>query len=538
VPAFEITSPDGRKFRINAPEGTTREQALAYAQQNMPAADAPKVDKFTSTAKEDSSTQNFLASVGGAMYAPYLGIKQALGKATPEDVKEWKDSMAGLWSTPMGKAGAVAGGVATAAPLMMVPGANTTTGAALTGLAYGAAQPVGEGDSRAAQAVEGMGGGVAGKYLGQGIGAVASKLTDARTASLVAQQAQNAVRDSTLKAAQTAGYVLPPSQVSPTVTNRVLEGFAGKLTTAQQASTKNQSVTNRIVRKDLQLPEDAPLTFETMQAIRTEAAKVGYEPVRQFGKITADPDYARNLMEFAAKYDKSHGGMASLRNPEVEQILKDASRKEFDSQNVVELMRNLREQGFANKSFGTNARDKALGGAQIDIANAIENLTERNLAAAGMPDALNAFRDARKLMAKTFTAQKAINPATGNIDASKIGAMFKKDKPLSGGMREIGRTAAAFPAATKEITTSMPGLSPLDYVGGMLTGSAAGPAGLAATFSRPIVRSGILSGAYQKAMVNPQSYEMGLLGRGAKNLDKESTKRLLQALGISVPAEQ
>lgn len=43
MPQFDITSPDGRKFRVTAPDGATQEEVLAYAQQNMPQAEpAPK----------------------------------------------------------------------------------------------------------------------------------------------------------------------------------------------------------------------------------------------------------------------------------------------------------------------------------------------------------------------------------------------------------------------------------------------------------------------------------------------------------------
>lgn len=37
MPTFEITSPDGRKFQVTAPEGTSHDEVLKYAQANMPA---------------------------------------------------------------------------------------------------------------------------------------------------------------------------------------------------------------------------------------------------------------------------------------------------------------------------------------------------------------------------------------------------------------------------------------------------------------------------------------------------------------------
>ena len=42
MPEFKITSPDGRTFNVTAPEGATREQAMEYAQKNMPAPSGPQ----------------------------------------------------------------------------------------------------------------------------------------------------------------------------------------------------------------------------------------------------------------------------------------------------------------------------------------------------------------------------------------------------------------------------------------------------------------------------------------------------------------
>lgn len=44
MPRYEITSPDGRRFEINAPDGATQDQVMAYAQQNF-GSPAPKQEK-------------------------------------------------------------------------------------------------------------------------------------------------------------------------------------------------------------------------------------------------------------------------------------------------------------------------------------------------------------------------------------------------------------------------------------------------------------------------------------------------------------
>jgi histone H3/H4 len=375
----------------------------------------------------------------------------------------------------------------------------------------------------------------AGKVGQKAGGVIADKFANraaTETADLAAQKAQNAVRDTTMAEAQKAGYVLPPSQVNPTTMNRLAEGFAGKLTTAQNAAAKNQTVTNKLIAKEIGLPPEAPITLETIRAARAEAGKA-YEPVRQFGPLEVDAAYAKDLDGIASKYDLSHGGMTSLRNAEVERLLKDATQPRLDSNVAVEMIRELREQGFANAGPLAKAAEKKLGKTQLGIANALENQLDRKMAEAGSPEALAAFREARVRMAKTYTAEKALNPATGNIEASKLGAMFKKDKPLTGGFATVGRTAAAFPAATKEITTSLPQVSPLDYVGGMMMGGATGsPLSALTPLARPLVRSAILSKPFQ-GLLGP-NYDKGALGKALETAGNspEAMKRLGGLLGV------
>jgi hypothetical protein len=515
---------------VNADAAGDTEAATALATEiKRLGTPAPKVDPYVKQAQGEGGGQNFMAALGGAMYAPYLGIKQRLGLADQGTVDENRKAMSGLGSTASGTAGSIAGSAAVAAPLALVPGVNTLAGSALAGSALGAAQPTAKGESTLENAGLGALGGAVGQKVGGMIANGLASRAANKASSLAAEKTANTVRDATLAEAQAAGYALPPSQVSPTVTNRVLEGFAGKLTTAQQASAKNQSVTNNLIKREIGVPPDAPLSLDTIRAARQEAAQA-YTPVRQFGEIEADKEYAHALNDIATKYDRGHGGMASLRNKEVEGLLDDAATLKIDSNNAVDFLQNLREQGFANASPLAKAADRKLGKTQLGIANAVEDLMDRKLAEAGQPDVLQAFRDARVRIAKTFTAEKALNHATGNIEASKIGAMFKKDKPLTGGFETVGKAAAAFPKALAENKTSMPGISPLDYLGGALGYGAAGPAAALGAFARPVVRSGILSGAYQRAMVQPPSYELSAAAKALPKVASAETTRALERM--------
>lgn len=53
---YEVTSPDGKKFIVSAPEGATQEQVLAYAQQNMPTSSTADVPQAARKGLSDHAT--------------------------------------------------------------------------------------------------------------------------------------------------------------------------------------------------------------------------------------------------------------------------------------------------------------------------------------------------------------------------------------------------------------------------------------------------------------------------------------------------
>lgn len=129
-----------------------------------------KTDPYAEVAQEQSATQNFLAGMGGAMQGLYLGGKQMLGFADQSDVDSHKAAMKGLGTTTSGTAGQFAGVAIPAAATALVPGANTLTGAALTGAVFGALEPVSKDESRLQNAAIGGVAGSAGQKIASAIG--------------------------------------------------------------------------------------------------------------------------------------------------------------------------------------------------------------------------------------------------------------------------------------------------------------------------------------------------------------------------------
>jgi len=447
-----------------------------------------------------------------------------------------------LMETGAGKAGYIGGSVAAAAPTMFIPGVNTYTGAATVGALTGGLQPTTteEGDTLTAKAKNTVIGGVAGmagQAVGQGIGAIARSYAARKATEKAAQKAAGTIKDATAKSAQKAGYTIPPVQVNPTAANRLLEGFAGKITTGQSASIKNQSVTNNLVKKAIGLAPDEQLTPQALSAVRAEAGKA-YEAIRGAGVLQADAQYADDLAKIVSKYQGAGKDFPELAKNEIADSVEMINKQGFDSSSALDAVAILRDK--ADKAF--RGGDKAFGKAYKQMADAMEGVMERNIAAAGDDAAqlLNDFRQSRQLIAKTYTIESALNASTGNVNAKKLAQMLAKGKPLSGEIKQAAQFAQAFPKAAEEITSSMPGVSPLDYATAGIGAAASGNPGLLASImGRPVVRGTILSQPYQRMMVNPPTYGPNMLEQSANLLDSKAVNALLRmAPGSAYAAEK
>lgn len=105
--------------------------------------------------RDMSGMDKFRAGMGKAFVDVGRGAGQLVGAVDRASVDESRRLDAHLMATGAGMSGNIAGNVAAYAPLALVPGANTIAGGAALGALTGAAQPVGEGDSRLANATIG-----------------------------------------------------------------------------------------------------------------------------------------------------------------------------------------------------------------------------------------------------------------------------------------------------------------------------------------------------------------------------------------------
>lgn len=450
-----------------------------------------------------------------------------------------------LMATTAGKVGNVAGLAATALPTAFIPGANTFAGATAIGAGLGGLTTEGELQDRAKAALFGAAGGAAGKAIGDAAGTGARWLADQAMQRFATSQAANAQRMAAARAAADAGYVLPPADLMPGRFTEALSGLSGKIKTAQEASARNQAVTNDLARRAVGLPEGAPITSDALAAVRSQAGR-SYDAVRGAGTLSADRQYAQAIDDLGLAHRNVMPDFPGLARSDVPGFLQGLKRDTFDASTAVDAVRLLRAR--ADQAF--RAGDSEMGRAAKAAAAELESLIERNLAAqesarqaigkaadkltppGTLPGATLAdFRDARQLMAKTYTLQKALNSETGDVSAQVLARELAKGKPLSGDLRAIAEAGMAFPKALQALKESPKATSPLDWGVAALAGTGTGnPLSLGLLAARPAARSMLLSPLYQRAAL-AEAGGPGLLSQlPAELLDQNLTRNAMPGL--------
>ncbi len=510
--------------------------ALKAGQFDAPVPAAPAAPETYSPIDDMGTGERFLAGVGKGMTDLAYGAGQLVGMVPQETIAEKARIDAPLAETAAGTAGEITGKVAAAIPAAFAPYAATVPGAAVIGTGLGLLEPVAEGDVLTGKATSGALGaafGASGQKLGQTIGSMAQSRIASVLDDIASRRAQRSVMDEALMAGRDIGLVAEPTMANPTLINRTLEGLAGKISTAQRVAEKNQGVINAAARRELGLPENAPLTDDTFSAIRDTAGQA-YEAVKQIGQpIRADKSYIDDLRGVVAANQRLAQDFPEMADPGLQDFANSLAKDQFSPENAIEVIKKLR---FDAKTLfkSDDPAKQALARAYKKGAQSVEDLVARNLKQIGADDLYESFVDSRQLIAKTYSVEEAVNKGSGNVVASKLAKQLEKGKPISGELKDVARFAASFPRATQEIRSSMPGISPLDYALGF--GTAAGtqnPAMMASLLARPAARELITSAPYQQMMGTP-SYSPSLLTQSLGLLGTPRTATAGALLGPSI----
>jgi hypothetical protein len=359
---------------------------------------------------------------------------------------------------------------------------------------------------------------------------VAGKLISALRGTPLSPQMASAVE----KARET-GYTVPPTQAGGGIANRLLEGMAGKLSTLQEASVRNQAITDRLAKKSLGLSEDVALTPEVLKSVRDEAGKV-YDNISNAGIIIPKKSFNDTLDKIGENAVKAEINFPNATSKQILDVVGSLRKDAFDAGSAVSRIKQLRTEADMAYRAGNNE----LGGATKAAANALEDAIEGHLTKLNQPDALNKFKEARQLIAKTYTVEKAMNKTTGTVDAKNLASRLQAGKPMSGELKDIAQFAQAFPKAAQmpEKIGGTIGISPLDYTVAGLTGGASLLGGedkasstinsLIALLARPGARKLVLSSPMQNRLVQQQVASPGAIRNALPS--SEEQKQLAKLL--------
>ncbi len=476
MPTYHITSPDGQEFEVTG-EGTEQD-ALAHIQAQL--AEQPQAAPAPAAPQE--STGAFLkrelspANLASAAVRPLVkGVAAVPGI--------FADGAMGAWNLASGQN-------------------NQMPSAALNQLL-----------DKYTRKPEGV---------GKVAEAVSSTLVGARTPmpKLGAQAPAGFVKPSpasvkadTLQATQKAGYVVPPATANPTLTNRMLETIGGKIATAQDAAIKNQPVTTGLAKKAIGVEGDTPLTLEAIAGIRKQAGDA-YEVLRNVGDFSLDAKALNKLQSVAGKHTGSDLTKAISGDSDIPKIVDAIWREKLNGSTAVDAIGLLRDKATAAYAKG----DTGSGKGYRELSNTLENAIERHLSTSGQGKLLANFKSARELIAKTYSVEKAFNPATGDVSGTKLAAQLTRGKPLTGELKLAAQFAQAFPKAAREILDSGSVRNTDLIVGGGTAALSGKYQYLLYPFIRQAVRAGLLTKAGQSLATKgaPMAVAPGaVMGAGA-----------------------
>ncbi len=309
-------------------------------------------------------------------------------------------------------------------------------------------------------------------------------LTDAE----VSHNALVGQKDSVLQAGKDLGLKVPPSQVNPSFTNRVIESVGGKAATAQQASAANQDIAYSVAQREAGLQPAEAINTDNLKAARDRMA----QPYRDIGALPATGPLSQPPFGSPAK------------------TLQDLQ----DARSEAKQLWNY----YNRSAIPSVLREAKSASAKADN---LESALEAQATAAGRPELAQALREARMGLAKNFTVERAMRGSS--FDPAALSRLESRaNVPLSGDLEKLMQMQRDFPKAmaAPQIGGSIGVNQLLPLLGGSaggaggaalgamhgvpgMGGALGGAAGLILGQTiPPAARSLMLSGPYQSLMAN------------------------------------
>ena len=332
--------------------------------------------------------------------------------------------------------------------------------------------------------------------VGKQLAKDAKYFKDPNTVQAIKNIKKNKPTEKIFQQANKEGYVVAPSQTSnPTKMQQRAESAVGQSKMIEAVNIKNQEVTDRLVRKYLGLKEDAPLDSLIMDQVRAKHGKV-YETIKKLkGKTKTDVKGKGDL--FNTKQTKT-----TVIHRNGDEILEDLGLMQAEERGL-----------WRQYNFGEKAGDRAILNQAKAAGKEIEKIEQELVKLIGyhkQPKLYDKYQKARTDIAKTYTIESAMNPATGMVDARKLGnALGTKKGFMTGEAKKIANFARANPNAAKAPKSRVAKefeLGDIAYSAHELLRLK--PIKAAAPIARPLAKRYLLSPQVQNKMINRQGSAM------------------------------
>lgn len=459
---YVVTSPDGRKFQITAPDGASQSDVMAYAQKqfaqtNQPAPQdreaqfqqqnaqnvqdmndvtlgVPGVDALQFTFHAPPAVARTVAGIGEGASNLYSGLKQHLydpiadkidggnrAQQAQQRVAEDRRLSQALNNTASGKIGNVIGGVMASAPAALIPGAPeagllTRLGlSAATGAGLGFVQPS---ESTGETIGDTVGGGIAGALIpgaAAGAGKLIEGLATPEARRLIAQGVKPSI-------GQMLGGAIGRTEQS--MTSLPLTGDIIQAARNQGIDTFNRAATNKVMEPiGARLPEgSSPIArlLTTDRANLQQRVPTGQPSMAYAAGKTSDA-FNGALANTQGVFDSQLGrDLASIINNapasargELTDAIQNGVLDKFASSNGQldgQAFNNLRSdlaKAAAKYRQSESSSNRVVGNQLGAVLDSLDSMFARN----NGQDALNALQDARTAYRGTMALKDATNAA-------------------------------------------------------------------------------------------------------------------------------
>lgn len=458
MPTYEITSPDGKKFRVSG-EGTA-DEALAHFQQQYQRPPLTQSDPGEYDPKSAAFQQRYGKPPEELSSNPLAWLKgtgdAALAGVTGMGANIGNEAIAG--ATDFLRDGAQ--GEKTGNDVMRNPPIpswvpHTPEGRAIGQFTSLAMEPI----TKPIAAATNWSADTDNPDPGvQATGHLAKALLGALSlrggAKGVLPESKLRLADSpAMENARALALSLDPRQVIEGqhvggVAQRLAATMGGKHAIPAEASLLNQPKVKAIVAEDLGLNPGETITPATIAKMRTTANKpyqalqnlqdTSRQPFRI--NLARDSDYLGSLRKVVADATK---GVSGRVDPDISKLVNEwrPASSGVEVRGAMQDVANLREE--VTKLYKSDeASSIPLARAKRAIANAIEDALDRQLTPR-FPDLVSNWRTARTQLAKVHTVEDAMNGT--EIDARLLAKAEDSGAKLSPRMAQIAQAARDFP---------------------------------------------------------------------------------------------